>query len=50
MHHAIYIGSVTDFPYFHFQIEQLFKVVHVDGQGWTIGQVVNQCVNIAEIY
>ena len=47
---SVYFRGVTDLADFHFQVEQLLKVVHVDGQSRTIGKVIYQSVNFAEIY
>ncbi len=50
MDNSIYFRGITDLADFHFQVEQLLKVVHVDGQGRAIGKVIYQGVYFAEIY
>ncbi len=50
MDNSVYFRRITDFADLHFQVEQLFKAVHVDGQGRAIGKVIYEGVYFAEIY
>ena len=42
--------SITDVANFHFQVKYLLEVIHINGEGRAVGEVIYQGVDFAEIY
>jgi hypothetical protein len=48
--HAIDIRGVADVAQFHVEIEKTVEVIHFNGKCWSIGEMVNEGVDLAEVH
>jgi hypothetical protein len=48
--HAINIRGVADVAQFHVEIEKTVEVIHFNGKCWSIGEMVNEGVDLTEVH
>jgi hypothetical protein len=47
---TIDVRGVADVALFHIDVNQILKTIHLQGEGWAIGQMVDKGVHLGQVY
>ncbi|MDD3618603.1 MAG: hypothetical protein RBR09_00325 [Desulfobulbaceae bacterium] len=49
MNDAVDLRGIADMADFHININEIFEAFHLNGQGWPVGEMIDEGRNFAEI-